>query len=838
MTSAASADGSQATIDLAQWLLRLRRTHGSAQAQPLIVGSTGHLILSAAETGETQAQLRARVLPDIRVQATSGAVQLVTGSAPGADLIFVRTAREWLRRVGLRCEVVAVEAVPVDWMVEDWLLRLETEGEPRAAGTRDAGEAELRSAFAEADIRLRLFDTHELRLARSQSWRERQYQHLAALLAERVDMLVAVLRASSPREPGGTAEVVEWRRRPERIPLPVSTLGADEAPTAGLRRPLVIIDPSVAWTPPSARAEGLGSSAGRSSERQVHAEAEAARRSGNDLLCNDILHRALKQGIRSPRLDYLRIQSLANAGSTSLALEQYRGLDLKPDSLDEDWLALQGRLEKDLALAGGAGARQHFARAARAYLDAFRRFGGYYSAINAATMSFTAGDRAQSRVLALETLQKLDTTQAGDELDHFFRLTTEAEAALLLDQPDRCRACLASAEGYLRDDFLRRSRTLLQLRELCLLRGLDPAMLSVLSMPPVIALQPRWREPRPQHVAALPAHLLDPIPSGALVYHRLTGPQDLQLAEALLDRGAELYPSVALPVRDLAKLWEREWGIALADRLRTVLMRAARTALLPGFRDTELEWCAHHLCATSFGLSLMTARRRVARWRRYRVSDQDPEPSIEIIDEVDFLVERPARRPSMDPVRDHGGRVERPADRRMVGILFADFAGFRRIGDEDLPRFWDEVIGAMARILDRYTDSVLLRSTWGDALHIITSDAVTAARIAVEIQRDVERRRGAPAGRLAELELRLAVHYAPVYEGFDPVRRHRLYYGSQLSFTARIEPVAPPGMIYGSEAFAARLAVEAPGEYSTEYAGEVELAKCFGRYRLYAVVGR
>lgn len=835
MTEAVPEGGAAITLDLTQWLQRLRSTSWPARPAALLVGATGHLILSAAETDEAQAQLRTRVLPDIRIQATAGSVQLVTGSAPGADLIFTRTARDWLRRVGLSCEVVAVEAVPVDWMVEDWLQRLEADGQPPAAGAREAGDAELRRAFAEADVRLRLFDPNELRFASSQAWREQQYRKLASLLAERVDILVAVLRASSQREPGGTAEVVEWRRRPERIPLQVSTLGVDEMPSSGARRPLIIVDPTVAWTPPSAQPDAEVSNAERSSERQAYVEADTARRAGNDLLCNDILYRALKQGVRSPRLDYLRIQSLANAGSTGLALEQYRGLDLKPDELDEDWLALQGRLEKDLALAGGAGARQHFAQAAGAYLDAFRRFGGFYSAINAASMSFLAGDRTQARALALETLEKLESSEPRDDLDRFFRLATEAEASLLLDRPQRCAECLSAADAYIPDDVLRRSRTLLQLRELCLHRGLPPSMLAVLKMPPVVALQLAWSAPHSEAILNPDTSALARIPSGALVYHSLSGPQDLQLAELLLERGARLYLSVAESHRELSKHWERDWGSALADRLRSVLMRAERTALVPGFRDTEYQWCAHHLCATSFGLSLMTAQRRVASWRQYRVSDASGDVALDPVDEVDFLVERRAGRATVEQVLANSASVQRPEDRRMVGILFADFAGFRRIGDDDLPRFWRDVIGAMALILDHYTDSVLLRSTWGDALHVITSDAATAARIAVEIQHDLELRRSLPSGRLAELELRLAVHYAPAYEGFDPVRRHPLYYGSQLSFAARIEPVAPPGMIYGSESFAARLAVEAPGEYSAEYAGEVELAKRFGRYRLYAV---
>jgi hypothetical protein len=42
-------------------------------------------------------------------------------------------------------------------------------------------------------------------------------------------------------------------------------------------------------------------------------------------------------------------------------------------------------------------------------------------------------------------------------------------------------------------------------------------------------------------------------------------------------------------------------------------------------------------------------------------------------------------------------------------------------------------------------------------------------------------------------------------------------------------------MIYVTEAFAARVALEAPTHFMLDYAGEVDLAKQFGTYRLYSL---
>lgn len=171
----------------------------------------------------------------------------------------------------------------------------------------------------------------------------------------------------------------------------------------------------------------------------------------------------------------------------------------------------------------------------------------------------------------------------------------------------------------------------------------------------------------------------------------------------------------------------------------------------------------------------------------------------------------------------------------MVGLLFADFAGFRKLSDAALPAFWNELLADFADILAQYREAVLFSSTWGDALHVVTTDATSAARIACQVQALVEERRQWLDDPFAELDLRIAAHWAPAYVGYDPIRREQIYYGSQLSFAARMEPVTPPGSIYGSEAFVAELWIESPERFTLEYAGEVELAKHHGNVPLYSI---
>src|SRR3546814_15460067 len=88
-----------------------------------------------------------------------------------------------------------------------------------------------------------------------------------------------------------------------------------------------------------------------------------------------------------------------------MALDRYLSLDLHENELDEDWLALRGRLEKDLALAGEPDKAQ-FARAAQAYREAYRRSGGSYSAINAASKLMSAGRPGPGTTMEHECLSR------------------------------------------------------------------------------------------------------------------------------------------------------------------------------------------------------------------------------------------------------------------------------------------------------------------------------------------------------------------------------------------------------------------------------------------------
>ena len=73
---------------------------------------------------------------------------------------------------------------------------------------------------------------------------------------------------------------------------------------------------------------------------------------GNALGANDLAAKALEAGADSPAVRYLFLRSLAESGGARLALSRYEELAPPAEARNEDWLALPGRLHKDLAFSG------------------------------------------------------------------------------------------------------------------------------------------------------------------------------------------------------------------------------------------------------------------------------------------------------------------------------------------------------------------------------------------------------------------------------------------------------------------------------------------------------
>ena len=171
--------------------------------------------------------------------------------------------------------------------------------------------------------------------------------------------------------------------------------------------------------------------------------------------------------------------------------------------------------------------------------------------------------------------------------------------------------------------------------------------------------------------------------------------------------------------------------------------------------------------------------------------------------------------------------------RDIRSILFADYKGFSRLGERELPLFMREVMGRIGTTLDRFGEHVEFRNTWGDAIYAIVDEPGTAAHLALELQHDLRdlplelSPQGAPSG------MRIGLHYGPIYIGSDRVTSAALWYGGEVNRTARIEPVTPIGNVYCTEPFASALILDGVDDLEAIPLGERALAKDFGVVWLY-----
>ena len=231
-------------VPLADWL----RTLAGRDDSEFLLGGTGHLLLSAEEEENVVMQLRLGVLPRLFPAGGYAQVCLLCGLAPGSDLLFARVLSGWLLEHDIPFRMIGLLPVPPQTLLEDWQDSLREAGEEISPTQRQLQRQQIETTLASCELIVDLLPPGsggaELR---DQAFREQQYRLLAACLARRSDILVAILREQNLLRPGGTAEVVDWRRHPHHIPAEFSIDPPPPRPGRDGHR-LIVIDPAAGYT--------------------------------------------------------------------------------------------------------------------------------------------------------------------------------------------------------------------------------------------------------------------------------------------------------------------------------------------------------------------------------------------------------------------------------------------------------------------------------------------------------------------------------------------------------------------------------------------------------------
>jgi hypothetical protein len=572
-------------------------------------------------------------------------------------------------------------------------------------------------------------------------------------------------------------------------------------------------------------------------------EVVAAERRGELLTAFDLAERGLAEHPADVALRHRAVLELARAGSTEQARARFDEYRLGAVD-DEDTRSLEARIAKDVALAADGDERRSLAlRSAALYEAVFTDTGGYYPGVNAATLRLAAGDRAGSERLARAVLDVL----RGSREVGYYPCATEAEAQLLLGAVEPAAAALERAAAAHEDDFGAVSTTRRQLRLVCELRGIDPSVLAPLAGPRVVHYCGHRAVPGPYDEEAVAAAVATEVARSrpAYAYGSLASGADILWAEALLAAGCDLHVALPFASEEFVETSVADAGPGWVGRFEACLEAAAdvsHTTDGPFLGDDVLyRYCSEF----SMGLALLRARfldadviqlavwdGAAARGVAGTAVDVATWGSHGLTSHVVSPDGRPTgRRPAPPaPAGDGSGRVVR-------ALLFGDVKGFSRLDDEQLPRFAEHVLGALARVLAARGADVLFRNTWGDGIYVVLSDAVAAAACALELQVAMRTVDLEAHGLPADLDLRLGGHVGPVLPVDDPVLGVRAFMGSHVSRTARVEPVTPPGVVYVTEAFAAALELSESGHVA-DYVGHMPAAKDFGRLRMYRLAER
>ncbi|HLZ74947.1 TRAFs-binding domain-containing protein [Phenylobacterium sp.] len=560
-----------------------------------------------------------------------------------------------------------------------------------------------------------------------------------------------------------------------------------------------------------------------------------ALRQGDLLRACDIAEEGLLIHSQDKALAYGLVLACARLGKLdqAMALHDVHGLSGPDEGLDAH--SLRARILKDMALSERPPDRGKLAEAIGAYRDAYQRFGDPFPGINAASLMLLAGDGDGARELAAALLDmpRLRTPEG------YYDTVTRAEALLILGRTAETAQAVTEGCALVDANPGARAGTRRQLRLIAQRLNLDAetmeALLAPLAPPTVAVFGGQMFEADAAGEAAL-AEEIDAVvrrQGVGFAYGALAAGADIVIAERLLELGVEL--NVVLPFRTddfIAAAVGRDAG--WTARFEACLKRAASVS-----HATEASYVGDpHQIRFGADVAMGMAKLRAAALdaQTVQIAAWDGAPGLTADDVARWRAHGGVTEtvvPRFAARRAVGGPTPPQADRVVKAIIFTDFPGFSKLSEAVLPAFWREVMQRIAVVLARHEGAIAYRNTWGDALYAVIDTAAEAAAIALELHDELAN----VDHQVLEIDrtagMRIGAHLGPIYRGPDFVTGSLNFFGTEVSRTARIEPITPPGAVYVTEPFAAILALEAPGRFGCDYVGRLELPKAFGVQRMY-----
>ncbi len=605
---------------------------------------------------------------------------------------------------------------------------------------------------------------------------------------------------------------------------------------------------------------------------------EQALKLGEAFLAFDMTAEGLQAFKRNLRLIQLQALALARTGATKRAnqiLDQLRAAGHQ----DEETLGLLARTHKDFwaISADEAEKKNNLKICFELYLDSYRRNGGYYSGINAASMGLIYGEKEIAEGLAREVTElcQASLAQLGPESDERYWLeATLAEAALIR------RDFVMAEDFYIRaskggQSSVVLSRTRGQAR--LLLEYIDgkPNRLDHCFRLPRIVVFSGHMFDRPTRYPPRFPHALEPLVreelgkrlkklNAQIVFSSLACGGDTIVSELILERGGEVNVTLPFKKGDFIKSSVDIFpGIDWVQRFNKVMQDAATVTILSELGDTN-DAAAYDYCNMAInGLALLKGQFLgmdvvpLVLWDGLRgdgrggtqtfVDFWEKRGAVLEIVELDEIVAaappelyQPPPAPLPSTPHPNGPRPvvatgEPLPAQEIKAMLFADIVGFTKLSETQVPGFVEHFLGKVARLMGDMKNPPIHQNTWGDAVCCVFDHVSDAGVFALNLRDMVRGTNWNEWGLPNELNIRIALHAGPVFPCYDPVLRKLTYNGSHVNKTARIEPVSEEGQVYASQAFAALAASEGGGGFVCDYVGTIQLAKKYGAIAVFLV---
>ena len=593
---------------------------------------------------------------------------------------------------------------------------------------------------------------------------------------------------------------------------------------------------------------------------------------GEPLLAYDVVSEGLKWFAKDAVLRQLVALALARSGATKSANVILAEL-YNEGHRDEETLGLLARTHKDLAAAAVDSEQRilQLRNSYRFYTEAYKTTGGYWTGINAATMACLLDQRKQAEELASEverTCTRLLREHTEKSDDRYWLLSTLGEAALVQQNWDEAEKCYHDAveAGSGRWGNLQSTRH--NARLLLEHLGEDSARFEQLfRFPTVIVFSGHLLDRPDRIVPRFPAKMIEAVKAeirrrvdklnGRFGYASAACGADILFHEVMLEVGGEVH--VILPfARDLFRqksvevVGDGQW----VKRFETVIGKAVEVQEL-SLHDQEDDGPTHEFDNRMLnGLARLRAEQLETKLIPLAVWDGNPGDGPggtadnvarwrELGWDVEIIEVGYSHAPGKRVKRSRASVTNAPAERKgecpsefaieIRALMFADFEGFSRLSDTEVPRFVAHCLGLVGRLAAESPHKPMIKNTWGDGLYMVFANMRDAGGFALELCDAVAQTPWQEKG-LPPMRLRIGLHAGPVFRCTDPVTQRCSYIGAHVSRAARIEPVTPPGQVYASQVFAALAADEGVTEFRCDYVGQTSLAKKYGTYPTYVVL--